>query len=86
MLFDEEFAPRVLSPGDAVRWQRETSGRKKRYTGRWHRLQSVATSARRFSCRYADLGGNTAPCMGLPSNFQLETVCRQWQAKQLNST
>src|SRR5262245_12693409 len=39
--------------------------RKKRYTGRRHRLQSVATSARRFSSGKADLGGNTAPGMGL---------------------
>ena len=41
--------------------------KKKRYTGRWHRLQSVAASAEKaLSCRNADLGGNTAPCMGLP--------------------
>jgi hypothetical protein len=42
------------------------STKDKRYTGRWHRLQSVAASAEKaLSCRIADLGGNTAPCMGL---------------------
>lgn len=33
-------------------------------------LQSVAASAEKsLSCRIADLGGNTAPCMGLASKI-----------------
>lgn len=55
----------------------EETARRKRYTGRRHRLQSVATSARKIlSCRYADLGGNTAPCMGLRLVFRCSEVQR----------
>jgi hypothetical protein len=59
--------------------RKQCAERKKRYTGRRHRLQSICgICEKELSCRIADLGGNTAPCMGLSSMIRKRLADRHF--------